>query len=166
MADGFGFDMTAVTEPLLEEMKAREKAVDRGSMFVVREAGRVAKKAARKAAPVYGGPKASVHVRTVKKARKAGVNLSGGQLAKGERVEGNRIVVGLLRDSITSSRRLKKDGDGTYSIKVGPRGPRVHLYAAKVEVTQPYMRQAYRAVAEAMTAIAEKALTKASQGRR
>lgn len=156
------FDFHAVIEPTLKEMEARTKATDRGSMYVVREAGRVAKRAARKAAPVYGGK--GVNIRDVKKARKAGVNLAGAKLGKRERVEGNQIVVGLLRDSIGSSRRLVKVG-GTYVNKVGPRGPRVHLYARKIEVQSGYMKAAYEAVARQMPQIAEKALTKATRGR-
>lgn len=145
-----------ITEPFKAAVDDRKKRVDRASMYAVRATARAAKQNARRAAPVYRGDNA-VRVSTVKKARKAGVNLRGEKLGKGEMVEGaGQVVAGLLRDSISSSRRLRKIG-GSYAVTVGPRGPRVHLYAAKIEDQAHFMARGYAAAIQHAPAIHAKA---------
>jgi Bacteriophage HK97-gp10, putative tail-component len=66
-----------------------------------------------------------------------------------------------LRKSIASSKRLRREANGTRSLKVGPRGWRVHLYAGKIEELEPYMAPAYAvAIAEAHS-VHERALERA-----
>jgi hypothetical protein len=119
-------------------IKDREARMRRAAMWAVRSTGRVVRTEARRRAPVLADPtgtyaKAGAYRRAFR-ARKAGAV---GPIAG----EGGPIV-GLLRQSIAPSKHFRK-GSGllsdSYSIKVGPRGPRVHLYAAKIEELEPYM---------------------------
>lgn len=155
MADGFSFSI--LTKPTTDAFSTINRKVDRSSMWAVREAGRLVKTTAKAKAPVYKG---GVKVSAVKRARRAGLTLSGEQLRKGQTVEGNQVVSGLLRDSIASSKRLKQQGD-TYSVVVGPRGPRVHLYASKIEARTHFMSAAYATVVAAARDIHERAWAKA-----
>lgn len=56
------------------------------------------------------------------------------------------VEAGLYKRAIHSSKRLKREPLGGYSLMVGPRGPRVRLYAGKVEASHKVMAGAYDAV--------------------
>lgn len=146
----------AVIGPAKDALAERNRNVDRACMWAIRECGRKVKQRAKKRARVYGGSD-GVRISAVKKARKAGVNLLGDKLGKGETVEGNQVVKGLLRDSISSSRRIDNFG-GTMSIKVAPRGPRVYLYAKKIEALDHYMSMALAETLPEMSDIHAQAL--------
>jgi hypothetical protein len=135
--------------PALEAIKNREARMKRAALYSLRATGRVAKTEARRHAPVLKDPtgsyaKAGAYKRAWA-ARKAG---AAGPIAG----EGGPIV-GLLKQSISSSRRIKTIGGMEFSLKVGPRGPRAHLYAAKEEVLSPYMRYGHEAATAGAAAI-------------
>lgn len=145
--------------------------VDRATMWALREAGRSIRVRARRRVPVYQGARATMELGEVKRRRKEG-DYSAAVVRKTDRgnvthFEGNAVVPGLLRDSITPSRRLRRERDGGYALTIGPRGPRAHLYAAKIEARQPYMRPAYEAVAKDLGKIAtrgwQKSMNKAKK---
>lgn len=138
MADGVSYTM--VTKPFTDFLDDRQAKMRRAAMFTVREGGRVAKAAARGAAPVLRD-RSAVRVTAWK---------------RGGRAWSNAPVAGLLRSSITPSRRLQTYGD-TWSLKVGPRGARVHLYAKKEEARAHFMAAGFAAVEAAMPAIAQRA---------
>ena len=73
---------------------------------------------------------------------------------QGERSD---VVPGLLKNSIKSSRRIKRLGGGVFSITVGPRGYLPHLYAGKQEERTPYMKPAERSAVSQAREIHEKA---------
>lgn len=154
--------VTIDTGPLKKELAARAKSAERASMWAVRESARVAKRAAKARVRVYQG--AGVSVASVKKARRAGVTLSGATLGRGQTVEGNAVVRGLLKASISSSRRLTEAPSGTYVVKVAPRGPRVHKYARKIEALDGYMAAGHAAAAAEMGAIHARAWSRALNG--
>lgn len=118
---GERFSVEVHAQACVKEMHAIDKRVDRGTMWALRETGRLLGRRARAAAPVYRGQAVGVES-------------------------------GLLKRSIKSSRRIKKF-DRTQSLKVGPRGERVHLYAQKAEQQTGFMRKAYAEVAPAMAEI-------------
>lgn len=66
-----------------------------------------------------------------------------GRKVKREARKNAPVATGELKKSISSSRRLKRHGPGDYSLTVGPRGQRVHLYAAVQEDRDRYMRPAF-----------------------
>jgi hypothetical protein len=77
---------------------------------------------------------------------------------------GNQPIPGLLKSSISSSKRLKNIGDNAYSLKVGPRGQRVHFYSKKAEERTGYMDQAEAAAVAALKAAAEQAFNRVWKG--
>jgi hypothetical protein len=127
------------------------KRVDRATMWALREAGRKVKQEARRNAPVYQGA-ATLTYRQFKTFQKT----TGYKGSIGNDV----VISGLLKNSISSSKRLKVK-TGEYSLKVGPRGQRVHLYAAKAEARHPYMKPGRDAADAQLKAICVKAWGKA-----
>ena len=138
MPDQISFKM--VTKPTRDFLDDRQKKMERAAMYNVRAAGRVVKQVSRAAAPVLADKAAQRH--TVY--QRAGVWRNSGP-----------PVRGLLKASIASSRRLQKSG-GVWSLKVGPRGPRVHLYSKKIENKKPYMAVGYAAAQAQSAAIAQR----------
>lgn len=123
------FRVKVYADDCVREMRAIDKRVDKGTMWALRETGRLLARRARAAAPVY----------------------------KGDRDD---VESGLLKKSIKSSRRIKKSGR-VQSLKIGPRGERVHLYAGKAEVATGFMHKAYVEVTPAMSEIHARAWRKA-----
>lgn len=148
MPDGVSFRI--VTEPFMSGLRQREARMPRAAMWAVREAGRVGKKAARQKAPVLKDSRYS----KVSAQRKAGRSVRGSF---------DEPVSGLLRASITPSKNVKRLG-GVVSLKVGPRGARVHLYAGKIEEKAGYMAAGEAAAAAALPAIAERSFNKVWKG--
>lgn len=144
MADGISFRM--VTEPFTKAIATREARMPAGARFAVRQAGRVATKAARAKAPVLGDKTVISHA-AAKKLAKTGTATSG-------------PVRGALRASIAPSKNLTRDSPAGYSLKVGPRGPRAHLYAQKEEARAGYMAAGEAAAKAAMPAIAAAAFNR------
>lgn len=154
MADGFSMSM--LTKPTTDAMADMARRTDRATMWALRETGRKIKQEARKRAPVYKGKSGRVNLRysQFRKFQKA----SG---YKGS-ISNNVVISGLLKNSISSSRRFRREAGGAYVIKVGPRGQRTHLYAAKIEAnTKAYMRPAYDLVTPQMSVIHARAWEKA-----
>lgn len=161
MADSFDFKM--FSKPVTDAIKDIERRTDRASMWALRETGRKTKQAAKRLAPVYQGQRGNmIHIRTVKKMRKAGMIDKATGLVQGENA--NTVIPGLLKDSISTSRRLKKIGE-TYVLRVAPWGPRVAKYSRKAEERKPFMAPAYDAVAPQMVEIHAKAWARANERR-
>jgi hypothetical protein len=134
MADGFSFKFSGLDQ-LRHEFKAIDKRADRGAMWAIREAGRRVKREAKREAPVYHGePDGDIDPRVIK---------------------------GAYKKSIRSSKNLKRHGVGDYSLKVGPRGEKVHLYAEKVEEQYHPMTKGYERVLPQIRAIHERAWSRA-----
>jgi hypothetical protein len=131
-----------VTEPFHATIRQRQARMPRAAMWAVREAGRVTRRAAAAKAPVLKDRSAP----TVRQVRRG--------LATAD-----RPVRGLLRASVKASRAVR-EGPATYSVKVGPRGARVHLYAGRQEARFGYMRAGEDAGRAAMAAIAAEAFGK------
>lgn len=148
MADGVSFRM--ITDQFKQGLADREKRVNRAAMWAVREAGREARRAARAAAPVLKDKSKASHSQ-LQKRKKKGEDVSAAY---------KQAVPGLLKASIKPSRAVKL-GTGSASIKVGPRGPRVHLYAGKAEKRKEYMGVGHAAALVAMERIANEAFAKA-----
>jgi hypothetical protein len=140
-----------VTAQLQRDMAAIERSTDRATMWALREVGRKVKQASKKRAPVYQGPRTTALVTT-------GPKTPTGKRAYGKRVD---VVKGELKRSIGSSRRFTKHGPHEYSLRVGPRGGHVHLYAAKQEARNHFMRDAYEQVAPQIRELHAKAWTRA-----
>jgi len=119
MADGFSYSV--VTRPLNDALAARVKLMDRGTMWALRQMGRVCSRAAKAEAPVYRGGMTQKSYKADRSA--AGINAP---------------VSGLLRASIKPSRQITHAG-GVFWMTVGPRGPRTNLYKGKIEALHPYM---------------------------
>lgn len=137
MPDAFSLRVHA--DDLLKDLARIDKQTDRATMWGLREVSRRFRAEAKRRAPVYKGSGA------VKRPKKGGAW-----------DESNNPVSGLLKSSIKGSKQLKKHGPGTYSVVSGPRGPRVHLYAAKVEAKHNFIQSAYEAtIAEADTLMAK-----------
>ena len=149
MADGIDFKM--LTEPVTEFLAERRKRMPRAAMYAVREGGREVKKAAKAKTPVLSDKSVvtAAAYRRAYKQRKAGVQ---GPI----RGEGGPVR-GLLRQSISSSRRLKQLGPSEFSVVVAPRGPRAHLYAQKIEEQAHYMAAGAAAGEAALGEIAQRA---------
>jgi hypothetical protein len=145
MADSLSFKM--VTKPFTDFLDFQQKQMRRGAMYSLRETGRVVKREAKSRAPVLSD-KSAVSNAQHKRNVKAGVSSGPGP------------VRGLLKASIGSSRRLKLTGLDSWSLKVGPRGVRVHLYAGKIETQHPYMAPARSAAEAQSAAIAAKTYAK------
>lgn len=135
MPDGISF--TFDTAPFKAFLSDRDRRMKQAAMYNVRAGGRVVAAVAKAKAPVLKDRTAQT-VRAYRKSKGAV----------------NAPVRGLLKASIKPSRRLRYDGV-TWSLKVGPRGPRVHLYAAKQEDRTGFMRDAYAAVESQMKIIAQ-----------
>lgn len=154
MADGFSMSM--LTKPTLDAMADMSKRTDRATMWALRETGRKIKQEARRQAPVYRGKAGAVNLRFSQFRRFQKVTGYKGSISN------NVVISGLLKNSISSSRRFRREAGGAYVIKVGPRGQRTHLYAAKIEAnTKTYMRPAYDAVTPQMANIHAAAWAKA-----
>lgn len=124
------------------------RSTERATMYAVREAGRFVKTVGRRNAPVYRG--------------RAGVSrkqASAGRFA----VSGSAPVKGLLRSSISSGKSLRREGVGAFSVRVAPRGDRVHLYSQKIEATAHYMEKAQAAVGPELGAIAARSWARATR---
>jgi hypothetical protein len=134
VASAATFAIRVETKALLRDLAAVDRAVDRATMWTVREAGRKVKSAARRKAPVYKGPPRTVN-------------------AGGTPVP---LVPGALKSSIASSKRLRRDG-AAVSVKVGPRGGLVHLYAPAQEARYGFMAAGLAAATAAAATAAEKA---------
>lgn len=126
-------DFKAIVGPTQAALRDMSRRVDRASMWALRETGRAVKTEAKRRAPVLKG------AGTI--SRKRHKELGGGHSTP--------PVAGLLKASISSSKRLRKVG-AAYVVKVGPRGDRVHLYAGKAEAANPYMKPAHEAAAARM----------------
>lgn len=112
---------------------------NRAAMWSVREVGRLFKRTAAKAAPVYQGPAKTIRVNG----------------------ESRPVVKGELKRSIRSSKNLRRHGDGDYSVVAGPRGDHVRLYAQKQERRRPFIRPAYEAALSQARQIHDRAWAKA-----
>lgn len=148
MANGISFSM--ITDPFKTAIASREARMPRAAMFAVREAGRAVKRAAQAKAPVLKDPSTLSHAK-LQRYRKAGFNVKAAY---------DKPVPGLYKASISSSKRMKQFGTSVYSVTVGPRGQRVHLYAQKVEARYGPMAAGHKAAEVAMLAIATKAFNK------
>jgi hypothetical protein len=153
-------DWKVITQPFYDAVKAMEARTDRATMWALREVGRQVKKESMKRAPVYKPPQGG--------SSGARVNLKMSQFRKFQKATKYRgsiassvVISGLLRGSISSSRKLQSVKTGEYSLKVGPRGQRVHLYAGKAEARTPYMRPAYDVVVPTMGKVAGDAWARA-----
>ncbi len=146
MPDGFHMAVKGV-HALDTAMLRIDRATDRATMWATREVGRVGRKAARQAAPILKDKTRSISRKDFKQGN-----------------PNNVPVRGLLRASITSSRRLRKPAPGTYAVRVAPRGLRVHLYSGKIEAQAGYMRKGYEAAASQGYEIARRAWARSSRG--
>lgn len=156
MADEFSLSM--LIKPTTDAMTDMAKRTDRATMWALRETGRKVKQEARRQAPVYKGNAGRVNLKysQFRKFQKA-------TAYKGS-ISNNVVISGLLKNSISSSRRFRREAGGAYVIKVGPRGQRTHLYAAKIEAnTKAYMRPALERVAPQMSAIHARAWQRAME---
>jgi len=157
-----------LTGPTVKAFAEIDRAADRATMYALRAVGRKVKQEARRRAPVYKGRRATMSLKDVKAGRKAGKVATharvGGTVSAKNLVEGNAVVPGLLKDSISSSKRFKREGD-FYRLGIAPRGPRVHLYSARLEAQQPYMKPGWDVAQAEMEEIFVKAWTKATTPR-
>lgn len=147
MADSFA--VRVIAQPMFDAVADHKKRVDRASMWAIRETGRLVKSTAKRQTPVYRAAGVT-KISAIRKTKKAGGDVSYDQ-----------VISGLLRSSIASARRLTPQLGGGYSVKVGPRGGRVHLYAAKIEAQAAYMRAGHVAAVGRMGEIHAKAWAKA-----
>jgi len=154
-----------LTGPTRQAMADIDRRADRATMYGLRAVGRKVKQEARRRAPVYQGGRTTMSLKDVKAGRKAGKVAShervGRKVSAKNLVEGTAVVPGLLKDSISSSKRLKREGD-FYRLGITPRGPRVHLYARKIEARSPYMRPGWDVAQAEMEQIFVRAWTKAT----
>jgi hypothetical protein len=150
-----GFSMSMLTKPATDAMADMAKRTDRATMWALRETGRKIKQEARKRAPVYKGRAGAVRMRYSQFRRFQKATNYKGSIAN------NVVISGLLKNSISSSRNFRREAGGAYVIKVGPRGQRTHLYAAKAEARRQYMRPAYDQVTPQMADIHARAWAKA-----
>jgi hypothetical protein len=127
----YGHVVQASVHAVQADFAEMDRAADRASMYALRQTGRVVKQEGRKRARVYQGPP-----------------------TKG-------VVKGALKNSISSSKRLRRAPDGTRALTVGPRGPRVHLYAQKIDRLDPFMGPAYSIAVAKARGIHELALERA-----
>ena len=132
--------LKVISGPTKAEMRAMTLRTDRATQWALREVGRRVTREARKRAPVYKGPDRTV--------------------SYGDGKHGP-IVPGELKRGIKSSRRIKREGGGRFSLKVGPRGGHVHLYSKKQEARTPYMAPAYQAAKRDAAALHAKAWERA-----
>lgn len=147
MADGISFSMK--TDQFTSFIGDRASRMNRAAMWVVREAGRTGRKAAVVAAPILVDKSKQSHRQLQRRKRQGEDVLHAYQSA----------VPGLLKASIKSTRAMNV-GAGSFSIKVGPVGSRVHLYAGKEEERRAYMDAGKAAAEAAAQAIANQAFGK------
>lgn len=140
--------------PTVKAMADIDKRTDRATMYGLRAVGRKVKQEARRRAPVLKNQNL-VNVRTVKALRKAGA--TGGESR-------SQPIPGLLKDSISSGKRLTKTATG-YRIGIAPRGDRVHLYSGRMEARHHYMAGGHAAAESQMETIFVQAWTKATTPR-
>lgn len=133
----------------------------RAAMWAVREAGRTVRREAKANAPVLKD-KGAVGVRTYQADRKFRAGGGIGPLRGGGT---SQPIRGLLKASIAPSKNVKQLGTAAFSLKVGPRGDRVHLYSGKAEARSGFMAAGDRAAQDAMPAIAARAFGRVWQGR-
>jgi hypothetical protein len=160
MADGVSFKM--VTEQFTKALDDRQRRMPGAAMWAVREAGRVAKKTARAQTPVLKDKQAA-SVAQMRKDRK--FHAAGGVGPTKTGGTADRPIRGLLRASIGPSKNVKRLGPHEVSLKVGPRGERTHLYAAKIEKRAHMMAAGEAAAQAAMKGIAERAFARVWKGR-
>lgn len=143
MADGISVVFKGIPEAKREFARIN-RSMDRATMYAVRQAGRKVKQYSRKAAPVYKGPPRNrwFHKQVV------------GPMGRGD-----------LKNSISSSKRLKRYGKDGWAVDVAPHGW-ANLYASRQEQRQPYMAPAVARVEAEMPEIARKAWESASKSRR
>lgn len=98
----------------------------------------------------------------VKAVRAAGLALAAEARRRAPVYQGPRkdVPKGALRRGIKAG-KVRRLANSAASVKVGPRGARVHLYAGKIEELEPYMRTSYTEVASALAVIAGKAYIEA-----
>ena len=130
------FSIKVHAEAFRADVKRIDRATNRATMWGLREVGRQLKRAEKSKVPVYKGPGG------VKRQRK-------GQL--GPQQAGP--VIGLLKASIGSARSFKREGIGTYTLVVGPRGGRVNLYKGKIERRTHFVQASYDEVVPRAPAI-------------
>lgn len=97
----------------------------------------------------------SMQTANVSAVRAAGAALTKVARAHAPVYSGDRADVprGRLRKSISAG-KVERVGLSSASVKVGPRGPIVHLYAGKIEAEDPFMSPAYRESAGELATIA------------
>lgn len=152
MADHIDFRM--FTEPFFRMVADRERRMPNAARWAVREGGRVARRTARTRAPILKDKTVASH-RQLQRRRKQGEDVAAAY---------DKPVPGLLRASITPSKNLKQHGDAEFSLKVGPRGQRVHLYAQKIERQSHYMAAGEAAAKLEMERIARTAFERVWRG--
>lgn len=145
MADGISYRM--ITDKFDFGIRQRQQRMPRAAMWAVREAARIGRRAAQSAAPVLKDPSTLSHAK-LQRYRRAGFNTAAAY---------NRPVPGLLRASIRSAKNVKRLGDSEVSVKFGPRGPRTHLYAGKIEAKAHYMDAGEEAAKAALPVVAQRA---------
>lgn len=150
MADHISFDM--VTKPFDDGLAYQQKTMRRAAMYSLRETGRVVAREAKSRAPVLSDKSAT----TVAQMRRDIKFRNAGQIGPVRGGKGSGPLRGLLKASIRPSRQLKPAGLEAWKFTVGPRGARVHLYAGKIERSQPFMAPARAAAEVQATAIAWK----------
>lgn len=138
MASGDSFAARIIIDEWKAASADMRRISDRAVMWALRDTARQAGRAAKKVAPVYRGRPRKVKV-------------------DGKRID---VVPGEYKNSIKSSKRLTKTLGG-YSLKVGPRGGHVHLYAGKVERKYKPMQTGYDAVKPLAAGIQEAAMARA-----
>lgn len=126
--------ISVATDPTRKAMADIDRRADRATMWALRAVGRKVKQEARRRAPVLKD-KTLVNVRLMKALKKAGA--TGGSSR-------SQPVPGLLKDSISSGKRLTKQGD-FYRLGIAPRGDRVHLYSGAMEARYHYMAAGHAA---------------------
>lgn len=71
------------------------------------------------------------------------------------------VKTGAYKKSIRSSKRFTSRKDGEYQVAIGPRGPKVHLYAQKVEEQYSPISSGFNDVRGSIASIHEKAMARA-----
>ena len=136
-------DLESIVSVRIDSTAARQalaqlnRDFDRATMYGLRAAGRVAKQAGRREAPVYKGTD-------------------------------KRAVPGRLKASISSTKRLRRTGQGAWVLRVAPHGAAVRTYRSRVGGEGRYMQDAYEQAKAQMQAKFEAAYNRTLQkaGRR
>jgi hypothetical protein len=141
VADSISF--SGFFSPFYKFAADRSVRMDRAALWGLRQAARAGTKAARTAAPTLTGTGAMTHSQ-IQRGRRVGIISAEDASA----IYKSGPVPGLLRASIRTSKHARMVGPHAYSLTFGPRGERVHLYAAKAERRTPFMERG-RSAAEA-----------------